>query len=719
MSRLLAVLLGLFALLGPIPAAAAPVDTGHLEAELVAQERGAVPGGTVYVALRQKIDKGWHTYWRNPGDSGEPTTITWTLPAGWQAGDIVWPTPDRMPIGPLVNYGYSGEVLLPVPIQVPVSASVGSTATLKADVTFLVCELTCIPEYASLTLAVPVVADAPGADPAWGGKVAATLAAAPRAAGLAAVYALQDDTVRLAVTGGPLKGADLSRAYFFPFDATVLDHAKPQPIERGADGLTLSLPAGIAVSAGQTPAIIAGVLSLGDRSFEVSAAAGTLPAGALGGGTLPPAPIDAHGPTAATGAAIGLPLALLFAFLGGLILNLMPCVFPVLSMKAAALARHAHDARAARTQGIAYLLGVLATFLALAGALIALKAAGQAIGWGFQLQSPAMVAALALVMLLVALNLSGVFEAGSSLQGAGAGSAARGGLTGSFLTGVLAVVVAAPCTAPFMASAMGFALTQDAWLSLPVFAALGLGLAAPFVLLSFAPALLRRMPRPGPWMETLRHVLAFPMYGAAAWLVWVLAQQTGPAGLALALSAGVLAAFAAWLWGLAQRRPPAPVVRSLAALLAVGVVALTGLLALETPASATAAAQGPGEAAEVPSEPWSPDRVAALRAEGRPVLVNFTAAWCVTCQVNERTSLATTTVADALTRNNAVYLKADWTKRDAVIAAALTEHGRAGVPLYLVYGADGSSPVILPQLLTEGMVAEALDKAASRPPAAP
>ncbi|MDO9473441.1 MAG: protein-disulfide reductase DsbD family protein, partial [Caulobacter sp.] len=631
MSRLLAVLLGLFALLGPIPAAAAPVDTGHLEAELVAQERGAVPGGTVYVALRQKIDKGWHTYWRNPGDSGEPTTITWTLPAGWQAGDIVWPTPDRMPIGPLVNYGYSGEVLLPVPIQVPVSASVGSTATLKADVTFLVCELTCIPEYASLTLTVPVVADAPGADPAWGGKVAATLAAAPRAAGLAAVYALQDDTVRLAVTGGPLKGADLSRAYFFPFDATVLDHAKPQPIERGADGLTLSLPAGIAVSAGQTPAIIAGVLSLGDRSFEVSAAAGTLPAGALGGGTLPPAPIDEHGPTAAIGAAIGLPLALLFAFLGGLILNLMPCVFPVLSMKAAALASHAHEPRAARMQGIAYLLGVLATFLALAGALIALKAAGQAIGWGFQLQSPAMVAALALVMLLVALNLSGVFEAGSSLQGAGAESAARGGLTGSFLTGVLAVVVAAPCTAPFMASAMGFALTQDAWLSLPVFAALGLGLAAPFVLLSFAPALLRRMPRPGPWMETLRHVLAFPMYGAAAWLVWVLAQQTGPAGLALALSAGVLAAFAAWLWGHAQRRPPAPVVRGLAALLAVGVIALTGLLALEAPASATAAAQGPGEAAEVPSEPWSPDRVAALRAEGRPVLVNFTAAWCVTC----------------------------------------------------------------------------------------
>ena len=263
-----------------------------------------------------------------------------------------------------------------------------------------------------------------------------------------------------------------------------------------------------------------------------------------------------------------------------------------------------------------------------------------------------------------------------------------------------------------MATAMGYALTQDAWLSLPVFAALGLGLAAPFVLLSFAPPLLRHMPRPGPGMETLRHVLAFPMYGAVAWLVWVLAQQTGPAGLALALAAGVLAAFAAWLWGLAQRRPPAPVVRGLAAVLAIGVVALTGLLALETPAPQSAA-QGAGEAAEVPYEPWSPERVAALRAEGRPVLVNFTAAWCVTCQVNERTSLSTKTVAEALTRNNAVYLKADWTSRDAVIAAALAEHGRAGVPLYLVYGAGGSAPVILPQLLTEGMVAQALDKAAA------
>ena len=710
MSRFIAALAAFLALLAPMAALAKPVDTGHLEAELVAQEQGAVPGGTIYVALRQTIDKGWHTYWRNQGDSGLPTKIAWTLPAGWQAGDFVWPAPVRLPVGPMMNYGYSGEVLLPVPIQVPASATPGTTVTLKARADFLVCEQTCVPESADLTLDLPVVADAPKPDAAWGARIAATLAAAPMPAGLSAVYAVEGGTLRLAVTGGPLKGADVSRAYFFPYDATLIDHAGPQPIETGAQGLTLTLPGGEAVATGKIPATIVGVLSLGGKAFEVSATAGVIPAAATGGGRLPPAPTGDHAAADAP-AALSLPLALVFAFLGGLILNLMPCVFPVLSMKAAALAGHAHEARAARAQGIAYGLGVLATFLALAGALIALKAAGQAIGWGFQLQSPAVVAGLAVVMLLVALNLSGVFEAGTSLQGAGSGLASRGGLAGSFLTGVLAVVVAAPCTAPFMASAVGYALTQSAVVSLPVFAALGLGLAAPFVALSFAPALLRRLPRPGAWMETLRRVLAFPMYAAVAWLVWVLAQQTGPMGLAYALAAGVLAAFAAWLWGQGQRGGGrvAPVLAALAALAALGLVVV---LALEKPPAAAPSASS--EAAEVPYEAWSPEKVAALRAEGRPVFVNFTAAWCVTCQVNERTSLGTRTFAEALKRNNAVYLKGDWTNRDPAIAAALAEHGRAGVPLYLVYGADGSPPVILPQLLSEGMVAEALDRAAKR-----
>ncbi|MDP1738586.1 MAG: protein-disulfide reductase DsbD family protein [Caulobacter sp.] len=703
--RLTTLLAALFALFAA-PALAAPVDTGHIQAELVAQE-AAVPGGTVYVALRQNIDKGWHTYWRNPGDSGQPPQITWTLPAGWKTGDFVWPTPSRQPIGPLMNYGYSGDILLPTPIEVPITAKPGETVRIGAAVTILVCADICVPEDAVLTLDLPVTAGPPRPDPVWGPRIAKVLAAAPKLAGLTATFQVAGPKLTLAVAGTPLEGADFAGAWFFPFSGTAIEHAKPQAIERGPRGLTLTLPAGFDFTQAKAPATLAGVLALPGGAYEISATAGPPPKGAAGLG--PP-------PGAAGGKALGLPAALLFALLGGLILNLMPCVFPVLSMKAAALAGHAHETRAARHQGLAYLAGVLATFLALAGAVIALKAAGAAIGWGFQLQSPAAVAALAGVMLLVAMNLSGVFQVGGALQGVGGGLAdGKEGLAGSFMTGVLAVVVAAPCTAPFMGPAMGFALTQGAAVSLLIFAALGLGLALPFVALSFAPPLLRLMPRPGAWMETLRNVLAFPMYGTAAWLVWVLAQQTAPAGLALGLAAAVVAAFGAWLFGHAQRRETAPVTRGLAALAILAAAGLIYGLTLVPPPTPVAGAGKASSAAQLSSEPWSPERVAALRAEGRPILVNFTAAWCVTCQVNEQVALSTATVARALQSSGAVYLKADWTNRDAAIARALAEHGRAGVPLYLVYGSDGSPPVILPQLLTEGLVAEALAKAAVPP----
>ena len=705
LTTFLALLLALTA----APALAAPVNTGHIKAELVAQE-AAVPGGTVYVALRQDIDAGWHTYWRNPGDSGEPTRITWTLPAGWKAGEIVWPTPTRQQIGPLMNYGYSGDVLLPTPIEVPASAKPGQTVKVSAQVLFLVCADICIPEEALLTLDLPIAAT-PQPDATWNGRIARVLADAPKPAGLSATFSVEGAKLSLAVTGAPLEGADVSWAWFFPFSGTAIEHARPQIIERGPRGLTLALPAGADFAQGSAPTTLEGVLALSGVAYEISATAGAAPPGAAGLGP-PAAPASDSGSP-------GLAVAILFALLGGLLLNLMPCVFPILSMKAAALAGHAHEARAARRQGLAYLAGVLATFLALAGALIALKAAGAAVGWGFQLQSPAVVAALAALMLLVALNLSGVFEVGAALQGVGGKLAdGRRGLTGSFMTGVLAVVVAAPCTAPFMGPAMGFALTQSAGVSLLVFAALGLGLAAPFVALSFAPPLLRLLPRPGAWMETLRNLLAFPMYGTAAWLIWVLAQQRGPAGLALGLAAAVVAAFAAWLFGQAQRRERARVTRWIAAvmLLAAGGL-IYGLVLVPPPAPASAPAPDPkrAAAADLPSEAWSSGRVAALRAEGRPVFVNFTAAWCVTCQVNEQVALSTTTVAEALKSSGAVYLKADWTNRDAAIAGALAEHGRAGVPLYLVYGSDGGPPVILPQLLTAGLVAESLARAAVPP----
>ncbi len=708
--------------------AAGPVNTGHLMAELVAQTAGVAPGGTAYLAIRQSIAKGWHTYWRNPGDSGEATSAKWTLPKGWTVGDTVWPEPQRLPLGPLMNYGYVGQVLLPVAVDVPASAKIGQTHLIQADVTFLVCADICVPEEARLQLSLPVVGGTPAPDAKWGAAITNTLAQAPKASGLEAVTAFTGSgdsrVLKLAVTGDPLKGADLSHAYFFPYDAKALDHAAHQNVERGPAGLTFTLKPATAPTAATAAPSLAGVLSLGGKAYEVSAAPGVLPAAAMGlGDVITAKPVDtlaegaapAAGPSSqAESGSLGLPLAVLSAFLGGLILNLMPCVFPVLSMKAASLAAHAHAPREAQSQGLAFLAGVLATFLGLAGLLLAAKAGGAAIGWGFQLQSPAVVGALALIMLLVALNLSGVFEANLPGQGAGGDLAAKGGLVGAFFTGALAVVVAAPCTAPFMATALGFALTQSAPGALLVFAALGLGFAAPFVAVAFIPGLLRRLPRPGAWMDGLRHILAFPMYGTAAWLLWVFTLQAGDNALALLLAAGVLAGLFAWLIGALQRSGK-PLVPGIAAVIA-AVLAVACLVAgsRNTPSPAALAEGAPANsgATEAPSQPYTPEKLAELRSAGNPVFVNFTAAWCVTCQVNEKLALGGGAVAKAIADTGTTYLKADWTNHDAAIAKTLAEHGRAGVPLYLVYGAGGRDPVILPQLLTPGAVVSALQAAA-------
>lgn len=684
-------------------APAQPVNTGHLTAELVSARQGVAPGQTVHVALVQKIQKGWHTYWRNPGDSGEATKLAWTLPPGWSASEFTWPTPHRQPVGPLVNYGYEGEVILPVALTAPADARPGHTVTLRGVASFLVCADICIPEDANLQLTLPVTAGAAPDDPTWGPRIARTLAEAPKAAGLDATFERQGDVLKLAIVGEKLRGADLSEAYFFPYSGSVIDHAKPQPIELGPEGLTLSLAPGYGFQSGEPPQQVAGVLAVAGEAYTLDAAPGRPPAAAAGLGPPKPRP-------AGPGATTGLLGAAAFAFLGGLILNLMPCVFPVLAMKAASLAGHGGAHGDARRQGVAFGAGVLASFLALAGALIALRAAGAEIGWGFQLQDPTVVAILALVMLAVALNLSGVFEIGTSLQGVGSGLAARNGLAGAFFTGVLAVVVAAPCTAPFMGPAIGWALLQPPAAALAVFLALGIGFALPFVAVAFVPALINRLPKPGGWMDIFKKALAFPMYGAVVWLVWVLTVQVGADAVPRILGAGVLLALAAWIGGAAQRQHAVggrhtglAAIAATLAVLAVAGGAVWPTYAVATPAAA--------QAAELDDEAYSPERLAALRAEGRPVLVNYTAAWCVSCQVNDRMALSTKAVADALARNNAAYLKADWTKRDPVIAAELARFGRAGVPLYLVYGADGDEPAILPSILTQGVVAKALDAA--------
>jgi thiol:disulfide interchange protein DsbD len=706
----LGLILGLALPLAATPTLARPVDSGHVQAELITSGE-AVPGGELVVALRQTVAKDWHTYWRNPGDAGQATTLDWRLPQGWKAGGIVWATPQRLPLGTLMNYGYEGEVVLPVTLVVPVDAKPGQILTLAAEAGFLVCKDICIPEQASLTLEVKVASGTPKVDAKAAKTIAAALTAAPKPAGLKAAMTMAGGVLKLSVTGAPLSGGNFAKAYFYPFDSTVLDHAKPQAIERGQEGLTLTLPVGYAFTQTPVPTSLSGVLDIGGAAFEITATTGPALAGAAGLGA-PVAGLDAPQ------GGMSLPLAILFAFLGGLILNLMPCVFPILSMKAAALTAHGGEHDDAKGQGLAFLAGVVSTFLALAGALIVAKAAGAAVGWGFQLQSPVVVAVLCLVMLLTALNLSGLFEVGASLQGAAGSSrlAARSGLVGAFFTGVLAVVVAAPCTAPFMAGAIGFALTQGPAAALLIFTFLGLGLAAPFTALAFSPGLTRRLPRPGPWMERLKQALAFPLYGTAAWLAWVFVIQAGTQALAFLFAAAVAVAFAGWLYGLAQRaslsggKPRLSL--ALAAFSLIGAVALI-VAGSRLPAPSTSAATPVASGSEeLPSEPFSPARLAALRTEGRPVLVNFTAAWCITCQVNDRAALSRPAVAQALKAAHGVYMVGDWTNRDGVIAKALAEQGRAGVPLYLVYGVGGRDAVVLPQLLTEGAVVAALETAA-------
>jgi thiol:disulfide interchange protein DsbD len=679
----------------------------HVQAVLAAETDGAAPGSTLYVAVVQKIDKGWHTYWRNPGDAGEATKLTWTLPAGWTAGDIVWPAPRRLPVGPLMNYGFEDQAVLAVPIQVPADAKPGTTAHLAAKVAMLVCADVCVPQDANVALDVPVTDGAAPVDAAWGAVIAKALAAAPKDSGLTATWQLVGPTLKIAVAGPALAGHGGADAYFYPYDGTVIDQAKPEAVDLGAQGLTFAATAGSAFKQSPAPTQVSGVIETADgQAFVVNATAGAPPpqSGGLG------APSQAQ--------TMGLGVAVLFAFAGGLILNLMPCVFPILSMKAASLIARPHEAGAARAQGVAFLVGVVATFLALAGGIIALRGAGQAVGWGSQLQPAIVTAGLALVMLAAALDMSGVFEVGASLQGLGGGLASRADLVGGVFTGALAVVVAAPCTAPFMGPALGFALTQPAPQALLISLGLALGFAAPFTLLAFSPGLLRLLPKPGPWMDVLRKALAFPMYAAAAWLLWVLAAQTDRGSLAAAFAGAVLVGLAAWIFGAAQRRSAngqhARVVFGLsgaAVALAIAVLALSPFGPPPEAASASVAV-----AAGVPSEPWSPERVAALRAEGKPVFVDFTAAWCVTCQFNEQAALNTREAVAAFQRTGAVYLKADWTNRDNAIAKALADQGRVGVPLYLVYGTDGGPPKVLPQLLTSGLVAAALD--AAKPPAA-
>jgi thiol:disulfide interchange protein/DsbC/DsbD-like thiol-disulfide interchange protein len=670
-----------------------PPNTGassNVQITLKSARANVVPGETFYLAIEQKIARDWHTYWRNPGDSGEATRIEWTLPQGVTAGPILWPAPSALPFGPLVNYGFSDQVTLPVAISVPASAKIGDRLEFVADVAWLECADICIPGQAKVDISVMVAASA--SDSPYAKTIATTLESLPKA--------FQGSTRLTDIgTGGlqlVINGIDTPRnAYFFPYEiknGALIDFAQPQELVAGKDGFGLSL-----VKSPSFPTDLAGpiegvlVLGKGSRAqaFEVKAEFEIAPASAAYKSAPPPA-------RAVSTPSIGLVLALGMAFLGGLILNLMPCVFPILSMKALSLIEASHsDRKSARAHGLWYGAGVIASFLALAGVLIVAKSAGAALGWGFQLQNPLMVVALAMLMTMIGFNFLGFFEIGTSLQNIGGGKA-----RGSFLTGVLAVVVAAPCTAPFMGAALGFAAGQSAPIALLVFAALGLGMAFPFVALTFAPALLAALPKPGRWMVKLREALAFPMFATAIWLIWVASAQAGQAGVLAALVCILAAGLCIWT----LRTWKGVTSKAIAGAIVSGAVVWAGfhLAQVPSPTSQARATGGFGQA-------WSAEEVAALRAQGKTVFVNFTADWCVTCKVNELGAFTDPRVQAALSGEKANYLIADWTSRDNAIAEALASHGRIGVPLYLVYKPGIEQPVILPQLLSADMILEALN----------
>lgn len=683
-----------------LPASAGPVGgTENVRASLILETVGLKPGAAPMAALRLEMREGWHSYWINPGDSGMETTIEWGLPAGVTAGAIQWPTPERIPVGPLVNYGYGHDALLLVPLTVDRAMTPGQPVTLTAKAAWLACADVCIPEEATLTLDLPVL-DAPGASPE-AALIAAARAALPTASPWKATVSRADQKFRLSLAATGLDPKLLTEAYFFPTQNGAVQAAAAQTLAVTSTGLTLTLAVGDLPPA--PGAALDGVLVLTEK---------------LGQGTARNAFLISAAPGAAPPAndapAIGFGLALLLAFAGGMILNLMPCVLPILAMKAMSFARHGAEPR----QGLAYTAGVLACFLGIAGLLLALRAGGAQIGWGYQLQAPIMVAALAVLVFAVGLSFSGVLSFGAGLASVGGGLAGRGGLTGSFFTGALAVVVATPCTAPFMGAALGFALVQPPLQALSVFAALGAGMAAPFLLLSMTPAFGRLLPKPGVWMDRLKQFLAFPMYATAAWLVWVLSLQAGSDALLATMIAMVLIGFAAWAhgatelsegkWRLAGR-----------GFAAIGVLAalylLQGLPSGSEPNSAEPArAEGPlaMKVGAVSWEPYAPEKLAAARAADRPVLLNVTAAWCITCLVNEKVALSSLKVADALGGSGVVALKADWTRRDPGITALLAEFGRNGVPLYALYPAKGRAAELLPQILTETEVIAAIGRLA-------
>ena len=670
----------------------------YSSAELLSEFEHVQPGTPFTLALKLTMDPGWHSYWQNPGDSGEPTEIIWDLPSSFDISPMQWPYPHSIDLGPLRSYGYADEVLLLTEVTSPDELSPGTDLEINATAYWLICAEICLPAEEDISLTLPVSTSAPSLSPEASSIVAERSKLPVEDTDWTTEVTHYAGSYVLQVTPPSNSNVHLEGAYFFASDYETIDHPAVQPVTREGDTYLIALQQS-EYATGQADRMRGVLVAAEGSNWGFPALAVDAPVSA---------PLMSTSQT--SGSVASLPWMLLFAFAGGLLLNLMPCVFPVISIKILGFAQQGdQDPRSTRLQGYAFGFGVLISFLLLAGLFLALRAAGNQIGWGFQLQSPGFVAGMALLFFGIGLNLLGVFEMGSGLMrlgGAQGHPQQTHHLQRSFWDGALATLVATPCTAPFMGAALGAAIVLPTVQALLIFAFLGIGMALPYVVLSTTPALVRRLPKPGPWMEVLKHVLAFPMFATTLWLAWVFGRQTGVDGLALLLLGILLLGLSLWILG----RWPSIQIPARIRLLTRSLSIVALLLCLSAVYMGTTYTASSSTLTEETSNwaPFSTQEVSQLRSEGQPVFIDFTAAWCLTCQVNKKTTLNNTAVQDAFKQKGVTLFQADWTHQDEEITRALEEHGRSGVPLYVLYTDAEQAPIILPEILTEQIVLDAL-----------
>lgn len=681
---------------------------------LVHAPEGVTPGKPLWLGLQITHAPDWHTYWKNPGDSGLPTELEWQLPPGVTPGEVEWPTPRKFPLGDLANYGYDGSVLLPIPLRVGADFQ-GNALNAEVLATWLICRKECIPEEASFQISIP----AQLSSAAHGAAFETAWAAAPveQGAGTSRLV-VKPEGLHVMLDGLPAEWRGRSLE-FFPEMSGLIEPGLPweQQWESGAWQATVPLSRFRSDSPAQMTLVVAPANPPGEGPglrgvrMEVPVPDGWPPVAAAGEGASDAlqaalAENAARASTStASGPALTLWAALLGALIGGMILNLMPCVFPVLAIKVLAFSQHGDNQRAHRMGGLAYTAGVVLSFAALGAVLLGLRAAGQQLGWGFQLQNPAVVAALAVLFTVIGLNLAGLFDFGHILPSSVASLQAKNPTVDSFLTGVLATAIASPCTAPFMGASLGLAIALPTGQALAVFAALGLGMALPYLAASWVPAIARVLPRPGAWMETFRQLMAFPMFATVVWLLWVLGQQSGIDGAAALLM--LLVVLAMLIWSINRGGKVRTVMGSLSVL---GLAWLLWAIGPNVTRLQDGLAYSSLTAVEgVTWEAWSPQREAELLAAGRPVFVDYTAAWCVTCQFNKRNALADPDFLQDVASRNVALLRADWTSRDPVVTDALARLGRNGVPVYVLHS-QGRAPLVLSEILTVDEVRSAVQQ---------